>query len=109
MTAMPATRPTDRISAATLLPGLAVSLGLLALTACSPAATDPTPRLLTTQELRAGFEDARAARPTTPGDVESRAAGLRSRAAALRRQPAAPADETDDLRRRAQTLTTSAP
>lgn len=106
---MPATRPTDRISAGTLLPGLAVSMGLLALTACSPAVNDPTPRLLTSQELQAGFDEARAARPTSAGNIESRAAGLRSRAAALRRQPADTTDETDDLRRRAQSLTTTAP
>jgi len=105
---MPATRPTDPAIGA-LFPGLALTLGLLALTACSPAANDPTPRLLTTQELRAGIEDARTARTTTAGDLENRAAGLRSRAAALRSQPATTSPDTDDLRRRARNLTTLAP
>lgn len=105
---MPATRPTDQRNG-TVLPGLAMTLGLLALTACSPVANDPTPRLLSPQELRAGIEDARTARPTAAGEIEGRAAGLRGRAAALRHQPATATDETDALRRRARALTATAP
>lgn len=103
---MPATRPTDLRHSALLtgLPGLAVALGVLVLSACSPAVDDATPRLLTPQELRAGIEDARTARPTAAGEIEGRAAALRGRAAALRRQPATPVDETDALRRRAAAL-----
>ncbi len=92
-----------------LLPGLAVTLALLALTACSPAADDPTPRLLTPQELRAGIEEARIARPTAASDIEGRAAALRGRAAALRSHPVTPAEDTDALRRRARELATTAP
>jgi len=105
---MPPTRLTLSALCA-LLPGLAITLGMLALTACSPAVNDPTPRLLTSQELRTGIEDARTAQPAATGDIESRAAALRGRAATLRRQPATPASDTDALRQRARTLTNPAP
>ncbi|HHX90310.1 MAG TPA: hypothetical protein GX700_11210, partial [Paracoccus sp.] len=42
--------------------GLIVSFGLM-LAACSPAGDDPTPRLLTSPELRAGIEAARNSSP----------------------------------------------
>ncbi len=108
---MPATRPTDR-PRSPFLPGsvgtLAGTLGLLALTACSPAADDPTPRLLSPQELRAGISATRSESGPPAPAIESRAAALRARAAALRAQPATPTED-DDLRRRAQALTAPAP
>lgn len=100
---MPATRATETVSPAPL-PGLAVAVGLAVLAACSPVVDDPTPRLLTPQEMRDGIEAARTARPVAAAEIEGRAASLRGRASALRSQPVVSPDERDDLRRRARTL-----
>lgn len=82
------------------------ALGLLALVACSPVAYDPTPRLLTPQELRAGIDEAQTATPSATADsINARAAALRGRAATLRSQPVLDPGENDILRRRARGLT----
>ena len=93
----------------TLPRGLIVSLGLL-IAACSPAGDDPTPRLLTSPELRAGIEAARNSTPPAAGTgIEARGAALRGRAGVLRGQPAVAEAEQDDLRARARARANPAP
>lgn len=76
-------------------PTLALSLAaLMALAAC--AAPPAGPRLLTQAEIAALSQGAQTPPDTAP--MEARAAGLRARAAALRRS----GGEDDDLRRMRQ-------